>query len=239
MDEPGVTDYLIIGSSMSTILASGGGETAYSQLASRHEFFLDARGCRTLIGPSCSIGDRPAPPNTITALRTHAGTFDTAVVVIAGANDPTYGSTGIEASVDAILAEATRQGIRWVVWFTYREDSSVGPKMRAHNVVLRDIAAREPRLVLADWNERSNQIPRSWLSGDGIHIGSAAAVELADLIADTLDLVSISGPGDSECSLSRSRATVAGVATWTTDPAPVGSPRASRRATRLQLRCPD
>lgn len=237
VDDPTVTDYLIIGSSMSSILASRAGEEAYALLSRRHSFFLDARGCRTLIGPSCSIGDRPAPPNTIEALRSHAGTFDKALVVVAGANDQSEGEFGMRAAIDTILDETARQGIRWVVWLNYNEDSSVGVRMRRHNTILRAAAAEEPRLVLADWNERVSTLPDGWFTADGIHIGPAAAIELADLIADTLDLVEMTGPGDTLCSLSSTPRRAAG-ATWATSTNDIRSSRASARAVRLQARCP-
>jgi hypothetical protein len=222
-DDPDVTDYLIIGASMTTVLVSDWGKAAYDLMASRHEFFLDARGCRTLTG-----------------LRARAGTFDKGLVILVGANDPNLGEYGMDASITTILAEAKRQGIRWVVWFTYNENSSVGPRMARHNAVLWARAADEPRLVIGDWNARVRTLPASWLFGDGIHLGGNAALELADLIADTLDLIDASGPGPTLCTLLRSPtdAPGAGLAAGTgAVEAPADRMFGTVRAARLQKSC--
>ena len=237
-DAPDVTDYLIIGASMTTVLVSDGGKPAYDLLASRHEFFLDAKGCRTLTGPSCKTpGQVAPPPNTIETLRARAGTFDKGLVILVGANDPNLGEYGMDASITAILAEAKRQGIRWVVWFTYNESSSVGPRMARHNEVLWDRADDEPRLVVGDWNARVRTLPSSWLFGDGIHLGGNAAVELADLIADTLDLIDASGPGDTLCNLVRTPRSAPGVTLSTSSQSVGSAARGAVRAARLQVTC--
>lgn len=235
-DEPDVTDYLIIGASMTTVLVSDAGRPAYDLLAGRHEFFLDARGCRTLTGPSCSTGNTP-PPNTIETLRARAGTFDKGLVILVGANDPNLGEYGMDASITTILAEAKRQGIRWIVWFTYNENSSVGPRMARHNIVLRARAADEPRLVVGDWNARVQQLDPSWLFGDGIHLGGKAALELADLIADTLDLIDASGPGPTLCTLLRSPADAPGAGLAAGTGAVETAAFGTVRAARLQKSC--
>ena len=230
-------DYLVIGSSMASVLEMSYGTEGYGLLASRHSVIVDAKGCRTLIKPSCHIGDRPAPSNALESLRAHAGRFDSGVVIVVGANDPTTGENGIAAAVRAILDETERQGIPWVGWLTYHEDSSVGVKMRAHNAVLREIALEEPRLVLADWNALADTLPAGWIGGDGIHIGAQAAAVLAGLIADTLDLMEGSGPGSTACTLRTTRRRTA-AAEWTTSVGSLTRARADARAERLQLRCP-
>jgi hypothetical protein len=234
---PDLPDYLIIGSSMASILEMSAGAEGVELLTSRHSVILDAKGCRTLIKPSCYIGNNPAPPNALATLRAYAGRFDEGVVISVGANDPTYGENGIEAAVRAILDEASRQGIPWVAWLTYREDSSVGPKMRAHNAVLRQLASTEKRLVLADWNSLADTLPSGWISGDGIHIGSQAATVLAGLMADTLDLMSMAGPGRTTCNLSTSPRRVAG-ANYDGSATTLSRANATGLAKRLQVRCP-
>lgn len=237
-DTPGVTDYLIIGASMTTVFVSDGGKPAYDLLASRHEFYLDARGCRTLTGPSCKTpGQDAPPPNTIETLRARAGTFDKGVVILVGANDPNLGEYGMDASITTILAEAKRQGIRWVVWFTYNESSSVGPRMARHNEVLWARAADEPRLVVGDWNARVRTLPSSWLFGDGIHLGGNAALELADLIADTLDLIDASGPGTTLCTVLRNPVDAVGATLTPSSGAVESAARGAVRAARLQVSC--
>lgn len=230
-------DYLVIGSSMASVLEMSYGTEGYAALSARHSVIIDAKGCRTLIKPSCNIGDRPAPTNALESLRSHAGTFDSGVVIVVGANDPTEGENGIAAAISAVLDEAERQGIPWVAWLTYHEDSTVGVKMRAHNRVLREVAGVERRLVLADWNTLADMLPAGWIGGDGIHIGAQAATALAELIADTLDLMERSGPGSTPCSLSTQPRRTAGT-NWTTAAETLSRARATSKASRLQLRCP-
>jgi|GEM_PF-2876260 len=238
-DDPDVTDYLIIGASMTTVFVSDWGAAAYDALAARHEFFLDAKGCRTLTGPSCKTpGQLAPPPNTIETLKARAGTFDKGLVILVGANDPNLGEYGMDASITAILDEARRQRIRWVVWFTYNEASSVGPRMARHNEVLWARAATEPRLVIGDWNALVATLPSSWLFGDGIHLGGTAALALGDLIGDTLDLIDASGPGRTLCALTRTRAVVPGAALVAPADGLSGAASGTVRAARLQVSCP-
>jgi hypothetical protein len=123
----------------------------------------------------------------MTVLAERVGSYDRAVVIGAGYNDPT---AEIAAAVDQLVAEARHQGIPHVVWLTYREAGHSGrvAQYEASNSVLRAKAAEYPELVLADWAERSRSLPASWFSRDGLHLGAPAATAMAGLIADTLDL---------------------------------------------------
>lgn len=239
VDDPAVTDYLIIGASMATVFVSDWGRPAYDALAARHDFFLDAKGCRTLTGPSCKTpGQDAPPPNTLETLTAMAGTFDKGLVILVGANDPNLGEFGMDASITAILAEAKRQGIRWVVWFTYNDASSVGPRMARHNAVLWARAADEPRLVIGDWNTLVKSLPSSWFFGDGIHLAGNAALALGDLIGDTLDLVEASGPGRTLCDLVRTPITTPGAVLVDQGIGLVRAAAGTVRASRLQISCP-
>jgi lysophospholipase L1-like esterase len=120
-------------------------------------------------------------------VQARAGQYDRVLVVAAGYNDPTTGSVGLETAVEVMLATAHEQGVDHVIWLTYREDGDSASRLRAHNVLLREQAAVHPELVIADWAARSAAMPRSWFSGDGLHLGADAAKGMADLIADTID----------------------------------------------------
>ena len=90
------TEALLIGDSVMNGMAQGYGTAARTQLAARHSFILDTAGCRRLLGTSCSIGGRPRPTNAITELRAMAGQYRRELVVVAGYNDPTFGSEGLD-----------------------------------------------------------------------------------------------------------------------------------------------
>ena len=184
---PGAVEALLIGDSVLEGLALGYGAAGRADLAARHSFILDAAACRRLITASCQIGSTPAPTNALTALRARAGQYDRALVVAAGYNDSPTGSVGIDAAIDAMIAEARRQGIEHVVWLTYRVAGSDGnmARFRESNAVLR--SRHDPELVIADWATVSAGLPTSWFSADGIHLGGQAATAIAHLIGDALD----------------------------------------------------
>ncbi|MEN9645804.1 MAG: hypothetical protein RL238_2473 [Actinomycetota bacterium] len=228
----------LVGDSVINGMAQTYGATSRALLAARHTFIMDTKGCRRLITTSCRIGDNPAPPNAITTIRANAGRYRTALVVGVGYNDPTTGSVGLTTAIDVILAEAKRQGIPYVIWLTYRVAGPSASRFAAHNSVLRTKAARDPRLIIADWATRSASMPTSWFSADGIHLGRDATIAMADLIADTLDKVTAPMNG-SKC-----------VVTNSTTPAPTfpvpvtkvtalaGGATGSAAARRQHLWCP-
>jgi hypothetical protein len=182
-------DALLIGDSVMNALAQPYGAPARALLQARHPVVLDTAGCRRLITTSCSIGTSKRPTNAITALRARAGQYDRTLVVGAGYNDDPSGPAGVAAAVDALLAEAEAQGIDDVVWLTYREAGTAGniARFKKSNAVLHAKAAQYPALRVVDWNARSQALPSSWFSGDGIHLGSDAAAAMAAMIADALD----------------------------------------------------
>lgn len=229
---------LLVGDSVMNGMAQTYGATSRAQLAARHSFILETKGCRRLITTSCRIGTSPAPTNAITAIRSMAGRYRTAVVVGVGYNDPTTGSIGLNAAIDVILQEARRQRVPYVIWLTYRVAGPSASRFAAHNAVLRFRAASEPMLVVADWARRSATLPTSWFSGDGIHLGRDATIAMADLIGDTIDLVERAW-GGSHCVVTAT--TNAPVVTATTTP-PIRSvgrtATGGRPAVRVRLWCP-
>lgn len=180
---------LLIGDSVMHGMAQSYSASARALLAARHSFLLESAGCRRLITTSCRILPAPAPTNAMTVLKARAGRYNRVLVIGAGYNDPTTGTTGVGAAVDAIVAEARRQGIGAIIWLTYREAGASRSRFRAHNNVLRQKLAVYPDLHLADWAATSAFMPTSWFSADGIHLGGSAASGMAKLIADTIDRV--------------------------------------------------
>ena len=182
---------LLIGDSVLNGLAQPYSAAGRAALAARHSFILDSAGCRRLITTSCRIPPGSAPTNAITVLRAHAGEYDRVLVVAAGYDDPSSGDFGVGAAVDVLINEARRQGIKHVIWLTYREAGGAGnaERFRQSNAVLR--SRTDPELVIADWASRSAGMPSGWFSADGIHLGSQAAAAMGALIGDTIDVLPI------------------------------------------------
>lgn len=228
---------LLIGDSVMNGMAQTYGAPARAALGARHTFLLDTAGCRRLLGESCSIGGRPRPTNAITELRAMAGQYRRELVVAAGYNDTTFGSEGLDLAITTFLAEARRQGIRRVVWLTYRQPGASAARYAAHNAVLRQRAADEPMLVVADWATRSAGLPADWFSADGIHLGPQAAEAMSDLIADTLDAIDAQ-LGDTDCRITSTTTTNAPTTTTAPTPSPARPARATATAARANLSCP-
>lgn len=182
---------LLIGDSVLNGLAQPYSAAGRAALAARHSFIIDSAGCRRLITTSCRIPPGSAPTNAITVARARAGQYDRALVIAAGYDDPSSGEFGIGAAVDVMIAEARRQGIDHVIWLTYREAGGPGhaARFRESNAVLR--GRHDPELILADWATLSADMPSSWFSADGIHLGPHAAAAMGELIGDTLDLLPV------------------------------------------------
>lgn len=237
VDAAPAPEALLVGDSVMNGMAQTYGATARAQLASRHSYLLETKGCRRLITTSCRIGDNPAPVNAITVIRTRAGSYRTAIVVGAGYNDPTTGSVGLSTAIDVMLNEARRQHVPFVVWLTYRVAGPSASRFAAHNALLRARAAREPMLVIADWARRTAPLPSSWFSGDGIHLGRDATVLMADLIGDTLDQIATAWSG-SRCVVTNTSIAAPPPTSNVPSRPPVAEATASRRASRLMLWCP-
>ena len=90
-----------------------------------------------------------------------------------------YDDIDISAGVDAVLAEAARQGIQQsVLWLDYPtsvpyhqplSSADVAPIYQRHNAVLAAKAAANPMLAIAPWAEYSVGHPE-WFQPDGIHL---------------------------------------------------------------------
>jgi hypothetical protein len=164
----------------------------------RYRFFFSAESCRRTVGPSCRGREGFVPSNGITALERMEGRFDTALVVMLGYND---GLEAFTTGVDAIVAEAARQGIRHVVWLSLRTHTVRGETPRwversatylRMNRVLAGKADEHAALVVADWAAYSAAHPE-WTYADGLHLTPAGAGALTSFIAAEVDAVLAAG----------------------------------------------
>lgn len=115
----------------------------------------------------------------VDAVRSHGPALYDALVVGLGANDSGNTAT-FRSRVDAVMAAAGV--VPHVYWLTIRE---VRPYYAPANQVLRDAAARYPNLSVIDWNAAA--AGASGLTAtDGLHLTSAGAQHLAELVAATV-----------------------------------------------------
>jgi hypothetical protein len=107
-----------------------------------------------------------------------------------------YDDSDISSGVDAVLAEAARQGVERVMWLDFPTNvpyhqplssADVNPTYRRHNAVLAAEAAANPMLVIAPWAEYSAG-HTNWFQPDGIHLNfPTGADDLARFIVSQLE----------------------------------------------------
>ena len=83
----------------------------------RFNFTYDAESCRRTVLPSCRGREGYAPDTTLNAMRRLSGRLGSVLCIMGGYDDPSY---NFGAAVDAVMAEAARQGIPTVMWLTLR-----------------------------------------------------------------------------------------------------------------------
>ena len=137
--------------------------------------------CERLVAPSC--GSNP-PPTSLQQMQANAGQLGQVVVIMGGYDDAEIGT-----GVDAIVAEAARQGVGTVLWLTYRTGDltyQYASNYVGFNAVLRAKAQQYGSMVLADWDAYSHNHPE-WMTDDGVHVNSTGAFALANFILDQID----------------------------------------------------
>jgi hypothetical protein len=120
---------------------------------------------------------------------TLAGRLGEAMVVMAG-----YDDASITNAVDQVMAEAEAQGVKRVLWLTYRTNTAYvlpgGLAARtlysSHNNELVSAATRHSSLKILDWDGFTKDQP-TWFASDGIHLDLAGANGLATFIKNALD----------------------------------------------------
>lgn len=165
---------------------------AYGPLE-RFNFVFDAESCRRTIEQSCWSRESYRASNAMDALREHAGDWGDVLVMMTGYNDP---SNGFRDAVEAITAEAERQGIDAVVWLSLRTKGvdyeeplhqANGSTYRDANRTLYEVAAASGgSLHVADWASHSAERPE-WFESDGVHLSPAGAAAASEFIAAQLD----------------------------------------------------
>ncbi len=151
---------------------------------------FDAASCRRLVNASCRGRFGDVPMSVLPLMRTTlAGRLGEGMVVMAG-----YDDSSITNAVDLVMAEAEAQGVKRVLWLTYRTNTAYvlpgGLPARdlygSHNRELAAAAQRHSSLKILDWDGFTTNQP-AWFAGDGIHLTHAGAVSLATFIKNALD----------------------------------------------------
>ena len=188
---PHGTPVFLVGDSTMLGMAYGSSTTdARSIVAASYSLTYDAASCRRVLAPSCR-GHGVIPLSVVPTMQQYNGRLGSVVVVMAG-----YDDIDISAGVDAVLAEAARQGVQRVLWLDYPTNvpyhqplssANVAPIYQRHNAVLAAKAAANPMLAIAPWAEYSAGHPE-WFQPDGIHLGfPPGADELARFIVAQLE----------------------------------------------------
>src|SRR4051794_38600210 len=188
---PHGTPVFLVGDSTMLGMAYGSASTdARSIVAASYSLTYDAASCRRVLAPSCR-GQGVIPLSVVPTMQQYAGRLGSVVVVMAG-----YDDADISSGVDAVLAEAARQGVQRVLWLDYPTNvpyhqplssANVAPIYQRHNAVLAAKVAANPMLAIAPWAAYSAGHPE-WFQPDGIHLSfPPGANELARFIVAQLD----------------------------------------------------
>ncbi len=156
--------------------SAGRNTDARSIISAKYGLFWGVASCQRLVAPSCG---NPPPITALQQMQGNAGQLGQAVVVMGGYDDAEIGT-----GVDAIVAEAARQGVGTVLWLTYRTGDlsyQYASNYVGFNAVLRAKAQQYGSMVLADWDAHSHDHPE-WMTKDGVHVNSTGAFALANFI---------------------------------------------------------
>ena len=161
----------------------------------RFNYTYDAESCRRTATPSCRGREGYQPDTVIGAMRRLSGQWGSLLVIMGGYDDPGF---GFASAIDAVMAEAARQGIPAVMWLTLRtaDVSYVGPTYRSNSTTFRDnnrillqkAGQYGSRLQIADWATYSASRP-DWFYSDGIHMRPSGALAAATYIANQAERV--------------------------------------------------
>ncbi len=162
----------------------------------QYNFVFDAESCRRTLETSCWSREQYRAETALQTMRRLPGEWGEVLVMMTGYNDPAY---GFDDAVEAVIAEAQRQGIPHVMWLTLPTSEDVSYEEPLHqanaetyresNEFLLDTAAQyDGYLEVADWATHS--AGRSeWFENDGVHLTYEGATGVTTFIADQVERV--------------------------------------------------
>ncbi|MEJ7561255.1 MAG: peptidoglycan-binding protein [Ilumatobacteraceae bacterium] len=160
-----------------------------------YNFVFDAESCRRTIAESCRGREGYAPLNGLQTLRRLDGRWGRVLVMMTGYNDPGW---QFDDAVDAVVAEARRQGIDKVMWMSLRtaDVSYVSPEYESDSYTFRDnnrillqkAVQYRGYLQVSDWATHSAN-RSDWVTSDGVHMTYSGGFALMAFITNQLDRV--------------------------------------------------
>ena len=166
----------------------------YGQLQT-YSYVFDAESCRRTLEPSCWSREGYRPDTALQTMQRLSGRWGDVLVMMAGYDDSSY---LFDDAIDAVVAEARRQGVGHVLWLTLRTEGvgyeeplhqANGRTYRESNKVLLSRAAHlGGYLQIADWASHSVD-HEGWLEPDGVHVTKLGAGALTAFIADQVGRV--------------------------------------------------
>jgi hypothetical protein len=155
-----------------------------------YSYVFDAESCRRTLEPSCWSREGYRPDTALQTMQRLSGKWGDVLVMMSGYDDSSY---LFDDAIDAVVAEARRQGISHVLWLTLRTEGvsyeeplhqANGRTYRESNQVLLSRAAHlGGYLQVADWATHSVGHD-GWIEPDGVHVTKAGAEALTAFIAD-------------------------------------------------------
>lgn len=146
---------------------------ARAQLSRGLDVRLDLRVCRRLASRGCPYQGF-TPPSALDVVRAERRSLGSVLVIDVGYNES---ASTYRAGMRQIIRTAFANGVKGIVWVTLRETRDI---YHWTNIVIRSEAKLWPRVVVADWNSYS--AGRPWFGPDGLHLNSAGAEGLVDLL---------------------------------------------------------
>jgi hypothetical protein len=177
---------------------SSSGSDPRDIVGNAYRMTFDAESCRRLVAASCRGRFGYSPQSVLPLMKTTlSGRLGEALVVMAG-----YDDASITNAVDLVMAEAEVQGVKRVLWLTFRTNTAYvlpgGLPARnlygSHNSELAAAAQRHPSMRILDWDGFTTN-RADWFASDGIHLSIAGATGLATFIKNGLD----AEPGIGRC----------------------------------------
>lgn len=161
----------------------------------RYNFVFDAESCRRTLETSCWSREDKRAETVLQTMQRLPGQWGEVLVIMSGYNDPGY---GFDEAVEAVIAEAERQGIPHVMWLTlptsevsYEEplhQANAETYREANQFLLDTAAAYGGYLQVADWAAHSAG-QSSWFEYDGVHLTTEGVDGVTTFIADQVALV--------------------------------------------------
>jgi hypothetical protein len=145
----------------------------WGNLSAQNDVVANTRICRRLIDVTC---DGRGDPSALAILQ--GGTIRGDVLIIGVTNSEW--ATVFGSAVDQTMAQARALGFQRVIWMTTNRPGSNSAQV---NTILRQRAASNPSMQIADWASYSAGHPE-WFWADGVHLRTTAGkLALANFLA--------------------------------------------------------